>query len=202
MGEPTADFERRVRLAEAPYLALCEALLSHDPERGAALWRALRLTVMTRFIGAAGVEELLHIVFRAPGSPAVEALRDGLLSLEHCHTDKALCEIAMAATYNGKADWLRSKIESDGASSRAWRRERGAILAGFTSRNDLPVAGAWPTGQIRTAHAELRRKSARLRSVEAYAQHWWRTFLAAQDPAAAYAAWVLFLRSADRRAWI
>lgn len=49
---------------------------------------------------------------------------------------------------------------------------------------------------------DLRRKAARLRWREACARHWWRAYLAAQDPAEAYAAWILFLRSADARAWV
>ncbi|MBH5396444.1 hypothetical protein HZZ13_01265 [Bradyrhizobium sp. CNPSo 4010] len=62
----STDFRRRVRLAETAFLALCEALLIQEPTRGAALWRALRMTVTTRYIGPAGIDELLHIVFRVP----------------------------------------------------------------------------------------------------------------------------------------
>src|SRR5262249_20672799 len=54
---------------------------------------------------------------------------------------------------------------------------------------------------IRTSHAELRWTSAHFRSNEACAHHWWCAYLAAEDPIQAYAAWILFLRSADRRAW-
>ena len=43
--------------------------------------------------------------------------------------------------------------------------------------------------------------SARARWIEACARHWWKAYLDASDPAAAYAAWVLFLRAADRRIW-
>ena len=54
---------------------------------------------------------------------------------------------------------------------------------------------------VRTSHANLHRKAARFRWREACARHWWRHFLAAQGAVEAYAAWILFLRSADRRAW-
>ena len=40
--QPTRDFRRRVMLAEGAFLALCEALLRHDPERGVLLWRGLK----------------------------------------------------------------------------------------------------------------------------------------------------------------
>src|SRR5437899_382204 len=61
------------------YLALCEALLTHDPARGADLWRALSVMLTTRYIGAVGVDELLHLVFRVPDSVPVAELRAELL---------------------------------------------------------------------------------------------------------------------------
>jgi hypothetical protein len=198
----TEAFRRRVHLAETAFLALCEALLAYDPVRGTQLWRALRATVTTRYIGAAGVEDLLLMVFRVPDSPEVNKLREELVRLEHCNADQALFDLAIAASYNGKADWLTEVIEADRASAFVWKRRRSAVLSGFTVSNRLPVAGAWPDGQIRTSYADLDRKSARFRWIEACARHWWQIYLAAREPTEAYAAWILFLRSADRRAWI
>jgi hypothetical protein len=198
----TEAFRRRVHLAEAAFLALCEALLAHDPVRGTQLWHALRATVTTRYIGAAGVEDILLMVFRAPDSLEVNTLREELVRLEHCNADQALFDLAIAASFNGKTDWLTTVIEADRAAAIVWRRRRGAVLSGFTVNNRLPVAGAWPEGQIRTSYADLDRKSARFRWIEACARHWWQIYLAAREPIEAYAAWTLFLRSADRRAWI
>jgi hypothetical protein len=200
--EITAGFRRRVHLAESAFLAICEALLAHDPSRGTRLWRALRATVTTRYIGAAGVEDLLHMVFRVPDSPAVIALWEELVGLEYCNTDQDLFDVAVAASYNGKADWLAALIQSDRASALAWKRKRGTVLSGFIVNNALPVVGAWPDGEIRTNYHELDRKSARFQWSEACARHWWQVYLAAHEPTEAYAAWVLFLRSADRRAWV
>ena len=199
--EATADFQHRVFSAEGAYIALCEALLAHDPERGSQLWKTLRATMITRYIGAAGVEDLLHMVFRVPNSPAVTALREELVELEHCHTDQALFNLAIAAAYNNKDDWLATFIERDQASEFAWRRKRAAVLAGFIANNTLPVEGAWPDREIKTGYASLAQKAARYRWAEACARHWWRAYLASSDPTEAYAAWVLFLRSADRRVW-
>ncbi|MDY7229137.1 hypothetical protein [Hyalangium rubrum] len=201
MSGPTSDFKRRVGLAETAYLALCEALLEHDAHAGAALWRSLRETLETRYIGLARVDELIHIPFRAPDTAEVDALRAELLDLRCCHTDKGLLEVALAATLNGKTGWLARAIEADKASLLAWRRKRGVVLDGFRTGNSLPVSDAWPDGEIRTSHEELRRKSARSRYTEACADHWWRTYRAARSHEESYAAWVLFLRSADRRAW-
>ena len=195
--EVSTDFQHRIFFAGRAYIALCEALLAHDPERGAPLWKTLRATM----IGAGGVEDLLHMVFRVPDSPAVKALRKELVELEHCHTDQALFNLAIAATYNGKEDWLAALIEKDQVSKFAWRRKRAAVLAGFTVNNTLPVEDAWPSGEIKTDYAHLAQKAARYRWAEACARHWWRAYIASSDPTEAYAAWVLFLSSADRRCW-
>ena len=197
----TTDFRRRVHLAEAAFLALCEALLIHDPRRGAALWHALRLTMATRYLGGAGVDELLHIVFRAPDSEPVAALRDEIISLPLCNSDRDLFNVAVAASYNGKSAWIAEVAAADLVSELVWRQRRGTILAGLGTEYTLPVAEAWPEGEMRTGTANLRCKAARLRWREACACHWWRAYLAAEDPVEAYAAWILFLRSADARAW-
>ena len=199
---PTAEFQRRVRLAEGAFLALCEALLVHDPERGSRLWRVLRETMTTQYIGEAGVEELLHLAFRAPDSPAVEKLREEIAGLKYTHTDRALFDLAIAASYNGKIEWLNTVIREDHASPYAWRRTRATILDGFSTNNALPITGAWPDGEIKTSGADIARMSARRRCSDASARHWWRVYLETSDPIEAYAAWVLFLRSADRRIWV
>jgi hypothetical protein len=200
--EHTNDFRRRVRLAEAAYLALCEVLLARDPSRGAELWRGLRKALITRYIGPAGVEELLHMVFRAPESRPVAALRDELVDLKNCQTDQDLFKLAVAASYNGKAAWLASIVEADRASGLVWRQKRALVLNGFVTANTLSVDGAWPSGEVRTHHAKLRHRSAYRRLVEGCAHHWWRSYLAAGNPVDGYAAWILFLESADPRAWV
>ena len=198
-SEPTDEFRRRVHLAEGAFLGPCEALLTHDPARGIRLWRTLRSTMMTTFIGDCDVEDLLQMVFRVPNSAEVMALRAELLDLKHCHTDRELLDLALAATYNGRTDWLNIIIEEDKSSLIPWRRIRGAIVAGFTVHNELPVAGAWPEGEIATRAGERDVKSARGKWLEACARHWWRVYLDSGDPIEAYAAWVLFLGAADRR---
>ncbi len=199
LPNPTVEFKHRILLAEGAFLALCEALLIHDPERGVKLWRILRTTLETRYYGTADVEDLLHMVFRVPDSPHVTALRKELIELKNCHTDRDLFDIVIAASYNGKADWIDALILEDQASPLVWRQFRATTLAGFAPNNQLPVAGAWPEGEMKTVHSSLRWKSARQRWIEACARHWWKAFLDAPNPAQAYAAWVLFLHSADRR---
>lgn len=200
--ERTNDFRRRVRLAEPAFLALCEGLLAQDPVRGVALWRSLRATLHTRYIGRAGVDDLLHMLFRVPDSTPVSEARDALLGLESCATDQGLFDLALVATLNGKQAWLSAAIESDKNSSLEWRQMRALVLEGFRSGSVPPIDDAWPADQVRTSRAALRYRSARHRLSEGCSHHWWRSFLSADDPAAAYAAWILFCRSADQRAWV
>ncbi len=202
MEERTADFAKRVRLAESVYLSLCEALLRSKPEDGVSLWRALRETLDTRYLGPGGVEDLVHMVFRAPDSAPVAALRDRLIDIQHCHTDQALHDLALAATYNGKTAWLEAKIDADRTSNSVWRRKRAIVLSGFIPTETLPVAGAWPDGPLQTDQSVLTMQAARRRAQDACARSWWKQFVRTEDPATAYAAWILFLRSVDIRACI
>ena len=188
--------------ADKFFLALCQALLTHAPEKGAQLWHKLRSNSITRYIGKAGVEDLIHMVFRVPHSPEVMKLREESVGLEYCHNDQKLFELAIATSFNGQSHWLDTFINEDRESPLVWRRNRAEVLAGFTMNNSLPVPKAWPSGEIRTTHANFTLKSARHRWIEACAHHWWRAFLNACDPDEAYAAWILFSRSVDRRAWV
>ena len=197
-SEQTAEFRNRAH--KSIFRPLCEALLAHDPGKGVQLWRVLHETIP--HIGPTSVDDLWHMVFRAPDSPAVMTLREELAELEYCHTDQALFDLAIAASYNDKADWLTNRIATDQASTTAWERKRSVVLAGFISNNALPVTDAWPDGEIRTTYADLAVTSARHRWIEACARHWWQVYLEAPNPTGAYAAWILFLRSADRRAWV
>ena len=199
-SEPTAEFENRVHRAEGAFLALCEALLIKDPARGVELWRVLNETLKTRYVGAAGVDSLLHMVFRVPDSPEVEKLRNEIWKLKYVRADdRALLDLAIATTFNNQTQWLNELIERDRASCYAWRRARAMVLDGFRADNSLPVAEAWPDRELKTTNSRLKWISARSRWIEACARHWWKSYLDAFDPAKAYAAWVLFLRSADSR---
>jgi hypothetical protein len=200
-GEFTDDFRRRVGLADSAFLALCEALMRHDPERGVMLWRALKQSVTTRFIGEAGIDDMIHMAFRVPASAPVAELRQELLSLKWSNTDKDLFNLAIAAQLNGQGDWLAEAVAQDRASTFEWRRRRATVLEGFGLGNTLPQPLAWPDGPTGTTHADLTRVAARSRHLEACARHWWQRYLDAEDLETAYAAWTILLRAVDRRAW-
>ena len=198
----TTEFVRRVRLAEVVYMALCEALLVRDPARGVELWGVLNDSLTTRYLGAAEIEDMLHMLFRVRSSAPVDALRASLLHLADCHDDRRLYDIALAASYNGCSDWLLQNIEIDRKSPHLWRRRRAVILSGFVSGSALPVPEAWPEGWQRTTELRLATRAAQRRFREAAARHWWRAYVNAATADDAYAAWVLFVSSADRRAHV
>jgi hypothetical protein len=93
-------------------------------------------------------------------------------------------------------------IAEDAASPLAWRRMRSIVLEGFTADNTLPQTLAWPDGPLPSELDRLRHRSAGFRYSEACAHHWWQRYQAAPTAEEAYATWTLFVRSADRRAWV
>lgn len=202
VSELTEEFQSRVRLAEGAFLALCKALLAHRPDRGAELWRALRECMVTRYIGKAGIDELIHAIFRAPESPAVSAIRRELAELEQCCTDQELLDLVIASVVNNKQDYIESIIKDEREATYAWRQLKAGILEGLVGNTDLPVPRAWPEGEIETEWARIAEASARFAWRDACTRYWWKRYLGSRDPVQAYAAWVLFVRSADRRVWI
>ena len=204
LDDLTQNFQRRVLLAEGFFLALCEALLAHEPELGARLWQALRSTIRTRFIGAARIDEMLHIIFRAPDTEASNLLRKEIMDLKHCNTDQDMFDLVIAAIHNGKNDWLDGVIAEDKSSGLSWRRRRATILEGFRVNNALPIPEAWPNREIKKSYESLVCKSARFKWFEGCAHFWWNKYINAPDAVEAYAAWILFSHTADKRAltWI
>lgn len=196
----SAEFVRRVQLAEGLFLAMAEALLNEQPARGVSVWRALGHAMRTRVTGAAKLPELWHMLFRVPASTEVIAARDALLEPEQTNTDVQLYELALAAQLNGCTGWLEAVVMRDLASQVPWRQQRAEVLRGFLAGNVLPVDDSWPEGQSRSGAQELRRGAARLRYLEACARHWWREYWRRDDLEEAFAAWVLFQQCADRRA--
>lgn len=199
-SERSRDFRRRVHLAEGFYLALCEALLTADPPTGAALWRALRDAMSTRYTGRGGVDERVLMLFRVPANSDVLALRDSLLDLEAADTDERLMDLAVAAIANDCEDWLAGAIERDAQSDLSWRQRRAVFLSGFQTGASLPVAWADLEGENRSAADERRAAAGWRLARDAAARHWWRHFVSASDEVTAFAAWTLFSRTADRRA--
>lgn len=199
--DKTSDFVKRVRSAEGLYMALCEVLLEVAPAQGAVLWEALASVVRTKMKGAAGISEFVHMVFRAPDSPEVEKLRETLTSFALTSTDLAILDIAIAAQLNNRDGWLDKLIQQDKASAYQWRRKRGLMLDALRSYPD-PQELEWPFGLKLTSIESLASRMAKWRNRGALARLWWTKFVQATDVPSAFAAWIVFLTCADRRAYV
>lgn len=196
----TPDFKRRVRLSEGFYLALCEALLTYAPDKGELLWRGLRETLTTRFIGHAGIDELICMIFRVPNIP--NSLRSELLGLNNTSLDKGLFDLALAAITNDAEDWLDRVIEEDKESGVVWRRQRARVINGFRVKNKISTIDVWPPGRAGSLRVSRQNVALAWKRSEVFARHWWQRYWEAADDGDAYAAWELLSRCVDRRTLI
>lgn len=194
MEERTADFQRRVRRSEGLYLAICEALLQRDPTRGETLWYALRSALVTTFVGAAEIDKMIHMAFRAEGCP--EAIRQQILN--DATTDHGLLEVVVAAALHNRGNWLSAVVDADASSGVTWRLQRSRRIMAFDPRatDEVPE---WPVGQGESLRISRERATDAWIRRGAFARHWWETYWSASSDDEAYAAWILLLKSVDRR---
>ncbi|MFZ6760398.1 hypothetical protein ACO0K9_24610 [Undibacterium sp. Ji50W] len=196
----STTFLRRVHSAEGLYLCLCEVLLTLAPAKGLCLWRALAENMKVRFNGPAKIPELAHIAMRAPDSIEGGAVRAELTNLIRCNTDQDLFELVIACQMYSRDKWLAGFIDADVASDQPWRHKRAAVLKAF---NQLPIINnlQWPEGETVGSLRALERNLLKWTNRAVLAKYWWERFIGATDADAAFAAWHVFLSSADRRAW-
>lgn len=197
--ERSQAFTSRVRGADGFFFALCEVLLQKEPSLGAALWRALAKIVPNRFQGPAGVSGLIHLLFKAPSSPEVNQLRSDAISPEACPSDTALLDVVIAARMQKSCAWLMAVVEADRSADQQWRRRRCIVLDGLLSEPD-PNALTWPAGEPLDTWVALRNDMQVWSNCGALARYWWQQYLAASIAEEAYAAFIVFLACADRRA--
>ena len=198
----SADFKRRVRLAEGFFVALCEALLKKDPSRGVALWRALRMCLTTRFISHMGIDRLLYAVFSVPSCPETDAALEEIYSIDESRTDADLVDLVIAARCSDRIDWLRRVVCRDMTSSCPAHRQRSVFLEPLLDLPEIAGDAGWPSGESVSVFDNIRQDAWILGQREAFANHWLRTFAVAETPEAAHACWRLFMACSDRRAWI
>ena len=198
----SADFIKRVRLAEGFFVGLCEVLLKEDPPRGISLWRVLRICLVTRFIGRGGIDRLVYALFAAPPGVQVEAVLEEIYSVDTTRTDEDLMGLIIAARCSGRTDWLRRMISRDVTSSCPAHRRRATFLEPLLSRPDIAGDGEWPSGEATGVYNHIHETAWILGQREAFAHYWLRTFAEATTPESAHAYWHLFKACADRRAVI
>lgn len=197
-GSP--EFRRRVELAEGAFIAICDAMFEYDPDVAAALWRSLRKSLQTRFIGHGKIDEMTHVVFKHAQLPQAAGLLDELYGLTDCHTDSALFTLALAARLNDQGAWLDRVIAADAGSSDTWRHQRAQVLKGFGVKCLLPVTDSGNDLVAPDLRTSRHQKMLRWQHREACAKHWWEAYWDASTLDESYAAWVLFFFAADRRA--
>ncbi len=197
----STTFLRRVHSAEGLYLCLCDVLLAHAPGKGLRLWRALADGMKVRFNGPAKISDLVHIAMRAPDSAEVNSVRAELTNLIRCNTDQDLFELVIACQMHGREEWLDDFIDADLTSDQPWRHKRAAVLKAFHHSPAIDNL-RWPEGQTVSSLRTLQCNLLRWTNRAVLAKHWWERFLSATDADTAFAAWHLFLGSADRRAWV
>ena len=204
MESTSAEFRRRVRLAEGFFVALGEAVLRRNPSLGIPLWRALRECVAAQHISRTGIDRLKYAPFAAIACPAVDAVLEELYGLDESRTDEDLFDIVVAARSSDRADWLQRVVSRDEKSPCPAHRRRAAFLRPILNRPEIAGDAAWPSGGPLAGHDAISIDSWIMAQRESFAAYWLRSFAEALTPKSAHAAWLLFMACCDRRAktWI
>lgn len=197
MTETSDSFRRRVRLAEGFYISLVEATMRVRIERGVNLWRAVRASLTTKFIGTAGIDRMILILLAAPADSDVDDLVRELLSPLVSTNDETLLQLAVAAAAAGREALLTQISSEDRSSGIIWRIERGKTVGAFSPGVD--AAPIFTDGRARASEIRDGRRGEILYR-DAAAHHWWNAYWSADSGQNAYAFWALFKRSAGRRA--
>ena len=200
MGSVSAEFRRRIRLAEGFFVALCEAVLRRNPSRGIPLWRALRTCVATQFISRTGIDRLKYAPFAVIDCPAVDAVLEELYGLDESLTDEDLFDIVVAARSSDRNDWLQHVVSRDENSPCPAHRRRAAFLRPLLNRPAIAGDAAWPSGEPPAGYDAISINSWIMAQRESFAVHWLRSFAEADTPESAHAAWLLYMACCDRRA--
>jgi hypothetical protein len=124
MEQRTKAFRRRANLAGGLFLSICEALLDSDPERGVRLWHALCRVLLIKLMGVGGINEWVHMPFRAPDNTVVQRLRGELYRLAYNPTDKDYLDLVICVLWGRREQWLLDRISDDKRSNEDWRRKR------------------------------------------------------------------------------
>jgi hypothetical protein len=201
LGESTQTLVSRINLAGGLFLALCEALLESKPEQGAQLWHFLRSHLRIRFVGIAGINELVLMLFRLRGSAEVLELKKRLYSIAENANDDTYRDLVLAAVSQGDSTWLKSAIATDEAASEPFRRKRALTLRGFLPVEE-PFQPIWREGECIGSWDMVRIRAQETMNQANQARYWWRSFLTAPNTRSAFCAWQIFLASADRMVWV
>lgn len=184
-------------LEHFPLVALCQALMQHDPTLAFELWNRMRVARNRGVINRNELDVLpLHCDVDIP--PDVERAM-----LNSATTDDRLIDLCIEAHRNERQDFLLKRIRSDLQAIEVGDRARGITLLGYAEAApefdtiwaelaDTPPQHGW------LLEVYLAAKRRYTRNVEARAAH--RAFLTEPDPTLAYAHYEVFIAKADNRA--
>ena len=185
---------RTARIRLATFLThLCPLLLEHDPEKGLALWHAMR----NEWLSPAKFDAA-YVAFEAIDSSGTEAARREVLA--DCNDDHAISQLAYVAHLFGREEWLRLVIARMLTESPLYMRAKALALASYSITSveqfETYVAAAnvkdsWVEDRITDFRANVEKN--------AFACHWYSLFLTSDDQDVSWGALQLFLGCADER---
>lgn len=192
-----------VRFCHMMLESLCEALLDTDPEKGGGLFH--RLVDQRRHVGT--VDNLLEVdvlaltLFRVSQSEHVESLLREWYT--DCTKDKALFELALAASAVHNDERLSALIQQNLSSPVPVKKAAALALAGFAvhgmrAATLLESVEVHPEGWLH----EIRKWARQHLERDRWGQEWFRRFVESPSTEESFAAFRLFLRCVDRRYWI
>lgn len=194
---------RRLHLGRSFYGALCTMLLRNASDKGAALyWRLEEVGSAIRVIDRNSKIRLLdYALFEAP--PIAEMKSAWERKIEGCDTDRELMGIAFVAQHGSGQEWLWSRVKQGVQSSVPLEKSRSMTLLGFMETEEAAeLISTLLEKQPNTWVKRLLETSLQRWQTNAWAKHWFRRFLSADDDVTAWASFRLFLQRADSRFWL
>jgi hypothetical protein len=191
-------------LAGSFYVSLIEILAERDDWHAAVLriYRALKSAGGSiHFIDGETQLGLLDIaVF---GARETDAIRQFWIEqYDSCNRDADLLQLGMLIRKNGahgSLDWLKRHIDGELASEIPYERAKAIALQGFVEHDERVLGLGNNPGEDVAWIDEVRLTARRRMRAEAFAKHWFSRFCTAEALVDAWAAYRLFLLSADRR---
>ncbi|MES0100540.1 hypothetical protein [Mesorhizobium sp. M0019] len=196
------DVPNFVLMDEFPLISLCRALFEAGAPQAEVLWDKLTEAMAS---GIMKNESLLLLPMESPVGENGDGMRTRVLSA--ATTDQDLAALVQAALRHGHTGWLERIICDGEASGRAGDIAKAYTLLGYSDAvspfinlwdefSDRKPVDGWLASVYQGSHAAF--------ELNGWARHWYRAYLDAPDPAAAFAAFELLLSYLDGRAslWI
>jgi hypothetical protein len=200
----TAEGRRLLTLARSFYETLCTELMRLSPEQGLDLFRRLESVpggIETQVSGA-GLPLLRHVLFAIPETELTAKVWDE--QLRACRSNHELMTLTVLAEGGSAGEWLRRQIEVDLQSDVLFDRARATALLGFVgaaSEAERRLEGMLPDDGSKTWIRNVVAEALDSQRLQRWAAHWYRQYLAEEEPVASWAAFRVFLACVDNRFW-